>query len=183
MTTSPTTGLMRVGAWAAMAAGALRIATTFIPYEANAAPLETLYAIIDLGLVFGLIAIYLATADAVGVAGLLAFIVALSGLTSIVGPDAIMLGVDFYRIGALIFVLGLAGLAFQLLRAQTLRATATLWLLTLAASLASAFIPQAFLAAGLTLGAGYVLAGAFLLRARKAVRRPLSPPKHAYPEC
>lgn len=163
MTATPAVGLMRFGAWAAMAAGVLRIASTFIPYEANSAPLETLYAIIDLGLVFGLIAIYLATAGAVGRIGLLAFVVALSGVTSIVGPDTVTFGVDLYRIGALVFVLGLGVLALQFFRARILRAAAALWLLTLASSLASAFISQAFLAAGLTLGAGYVLAGMFLL--------------------
>ncbi len=163
MIATPAVGLMRFGAWAAMAAGVLRIASTFTPYEANSAPLETLYAIIDLGLVFGLIAICLSTADIVGRIGLLAFIVALSGLASIVGPDTVTFGLDLYRIGALVFVLGLGVLALQLLRARILRAAAALWLLTLASSLASAFIPQAFLAAGLTLGAGYVLAGVFLL--------------------
>lgn len=163
MIATPAVGLMRFGAWAAMAAGALRIASTFIPYEASSAPLETLYAVIDLGLVFGLIAIYLATAEVVGRIGLLAFIVALSGVTSIVGPDTVIFDLDLYRIGALVFVLGLGVLALQLLRARILRAAAAFWLLTLASSLASAFIPQAFLAAGLTLGAGYVLAGVFLL--------------------
>jgi len=159
MIATPAVGLMRFGAWAAMAAGALRIASTFIPYEANSAPLETLYAIIDLGLVFGLIAIYLSAADIVGRIGLLAFIVALSGLASIVGPDVFQFGIDFYRVGALIFVAGLAVLAVQLLRAKTLRATATLWLATLAASLATPVFPQAFLAAGLALGASFLLAG------------------------
>ena len=163
-----TFGLMRFGAWAAILAGALRIASTLIPYEANSAPLETLYAVIDLGLMFGLIALYIATAEAAGRIGLAGFIVALTGIASIVGPDAIAFGVDLYRIGALVFVIGLAILSLQLLRARTLRASATFWIFTLASSLASPFLPQAFVAAGLTLGAGYILAGLSLLPEARA---------------
>ena len=79
-------GLVRFGAWAAVVAGFLRIASSFIPYEAGSAVLEALYGVIDLGLMFGLIAIYIASAEGIGFAGLAAFLVALAGLASIVGP-------------------------------------------------------------------------------------------------
>jgi hypothetical protein len=161
-----TTALVRVGATAAIVAGALRIVSTFIPYEPNSAGLETLYAVIDLGLMFGLVAVYLAAAEAVGIAGLGFFLVALAGVASIVGPDAPAFGIDFYRLGALVFVAGLAGLSVQLLRCALLRTSAALWLATLAASLAMTVIPQAFVVAGLAIGAGYLFAGVELIRAR-----------------
>ena len=61
--------------------------------------------------------------------------VALAGIASIVGPDAVAFGVDFYRIGALVFVSGLALLSALMLRAGVMRPVAVLWLATFAASL------------------------------------------------
>ena len=156
--------LVRVGAVAAMVGGGLRIVSTFIAYQADLAWLEALYAVIDLCLLVGLIAIYLANADAVGAPGLVAFLVALAGVASIVGPDAPAFGVDFYRIGALVFVAGLAGLSVMLLRTKRLRASAWLWSATLLAGLTASVWPPAFMASGLCLGAGYLLAGALIWR-------------------
>jgi hypothetical protein len=90
-----TAALVRVGAAAAVVAGALRIVSTFIPYEANSAGLEALYGVIDLCLMFGLVAVYVASAEAIGMAGLAFFLVALAGVASIVGPDAPAFGIDF----------------------------------------------------------------------------------------
>ena len=73
---SRTAELVRFGAVAAVVGGVLRIASTFIPYEANSAPLETLYGVIDLCLLFGLIAGYLAHAEAVVLVGRFAFLLA-----------------------------------------------------------------------------------------------------------
>jgi hypothetical protein len=98
---TPLAGLVRLGALAAVVAGALRIASTFIPYEAGSAPLETFYGVIDLGLMFGLMAVYAGNAGRVGAIGFAGFAVALAGIASIVGPDAPAFGVDFYRVGAL----------------------------------------------------------------------------------
>ncbi len=156
--------LVRVGAVAAIIGGVLRIASTFIPYQADLAWLEAFYGVIDVCLLMGLIAIYLSSADHVGTLGLVAFLVALAGVASIVGPDAPAFGIDFYRVGALVFVAGLAGLSAMLQRAGILRASAWLWITTLLAGLASSAWPQAFLASGLCLGAGYALAGMSMLR-------------------
>lgn len=163
-----TAGLARFGAAAAVVGGALRIVSSFVSFEANSASLEALYGVIDLSLLFGLLAIYIVSAEAVGVAGLGFFLTALAGLASIVGPDAQAFGIDFYRVGALVFVIGLAGLSVQLLRARRMTPSALLWIGTLAASLLSAALPQAFLAAGLLIGAGFVLAGVDMLRTRAA---------------
>lgn len=160
------TGLVRVGAVAAVIGGGLRIVSTFIPYEADSMMMEALYAVIDVCLMLGLIAVYLASAEAVGAIGLVAFLVALAGIASIVGPDAQAFGVDLYRIGALVFVAGLAGLAVQLLRARRMVASAGLWVATLAAALLTMAVPQAFVVSGLCLGAGYVLAGVGMLRGK-----------------
>jgi hypothetical protein len=163
-----TADLVRIGALAAIMAGALRIVSTAIPHEPDSAGLEALYGVIDLGLMFGLVAVYLATAEALGMAGLAFFLVALAGVASLVGPDAPAFGVDFYRAGALVFVAGLAGLSVQLLRAGLIRTSAALWLVTFAASLLMVIAPQTFVVAGLAIGTGYVIAGVELLRSHSA---------------
>ena len=162
-------GLVRFGAVAAVIGGGLRIVSSFVPYEAGSATLETLYGVIDLCLLFGLLAVYVASAEVVGMFGLAMFLVALAGVASIVGPDAQAFGIDFYRVGALVFVIGLAGLSVQLVRARRMMASAALWIATLVTSLASMALPQAFLAAGICIGAGYVAAGLSLLRERRVL--------------
>ena len=159
-------GLVRVGAVAAIIGGVMRIVSTFIPYQGDLAWLEALYGVIDLCLLVGLIGIYLTVAEVIGSFGLVAFLIALAGVASIVGPDAVAFGVDVYRVGALIFVVGLAGLSVGLWAAVVLRPSAALWCLTLIAGLASAAWPPAFLISGLALGAGYLLAGVSILRGR-----------------
>lgn len=161
---SRTRELIVFGALAAIVGGLLRIASTFIPYAADAAWLEALYGVIDLCLLFGVVGIYLAVTEELGLAGLALFLVTLAGVASIVGPDAPAFGIDFYRVGALVFVAGLAGLSVQMLRAGVMRASAALWIATLVFSLSSAIAPVAFMAAGLAIGAGFVAAGVDLLR-------------------
>lgn len=160
----PLAGLVRLGALASTVSGALRIASTFIPYQPESPALEALYGVIDIGLMFGLLALYLAKAERLGTAGLAAFVIAMAGIASIVGPDASMAGIDFYRIGALTFVGGLALLALVMLRAGVMRIVAALWLATFLSSLTASVWPPAFMAAGLLLGAGYILNGIALLR-------------------
>lgn len=160
----PYTGLVKLGALASTVSGALRITSTLIPYEPESAPLEVLYGVIDFGLMFGLVALYLAHAERLGTAGLAAFAIALTGVASIVGPDADMFGLDFYRLGALTFVSGLALLSAVMLRAHVMRLVAALWLTTFAASLATSIWPPASMIAGVLLGSGYVFAGISMLR-------------------
>lgn len=165
---SRTEGLVRLGAAAAILGGVLRVVSSFIPYNADSLALETLYGVIDLSLLFGLLAVYISSAEPIGLAGLGAFVVATAGLSSIVGPDDNAFGIDFYRLGAIVFVVGLAGVSVQLLRNRTLIVSALLWLATLAASLLALVLTQAFAVAGMCLGAGFAIAGIDILRLREA---------------
>ena len=171
-----TQGLVRFGAAAAVAGGALRIASIFVPWQAEQAWLEAFYGVIDLCLLFGLLGVYLAHAEKLGVAGLVTFAVALAGLASIVGPDAQMFGVDFYRVGALVFLAGLAGLSVQMLLKRVLALSAVLWIAALVSSLAGAAFqaPLAIMGAGILLGAGYVVAGLGILRPRLSADAPVA---------
>jgi len=160
--------LLRVSGIAALVGGALRIASTFTPYAPENAGLEAFYALIDACLLFGLLGVYAAYAGALGRIGFAGFVIAALGLASIVGPDATTFGVDWYAIGAGVFVAGLALLSVQMLRARVMAGAALAWLGAFASALAVPLTPYAFMSAGLLLGLGYVLAGFALRRLDQA---------------
>jgi hypothetical protein len=162
---TPTAGLAAFGAVCAVVGGGLRIASTFIPWAPASPWLETLYGVIDIGLLFGLIAVYLRTAERIGMVGLFFFVVSLAAEASIVGPVAVMFGIDFYQVGCAVLLVGLLGLSVQMLRVGVLRIPAGLWL----ASAVSGFGANAtgsklgVLAAGAVLGVGFLCAGVLIL--------------------
>ena len=146
--------------------GALRIVAAFIPYDPAVVWLEALYAACDLGMMFGLIAVYVAVAEQLGIAGMATFAVALAALASIVGPDAPAFGVDFYRAGAAVFALALAAFAVTLLVARRLTLASVLWITCAAFGLVASATGNApaFVGAGLALGAGFIVAGVTVFR-------------------
>lgn len=153
------------GAFCALVGGGLRIVTAFVPYHSGSALLETAYAIVDLGMLFGLIAVGLATSEALGRIGFAFWAIALAALASIVGPDAQAFGIDFYRLGAGIFIVALGAMAGVLLWRRALRAASASWLAGAAFGLlAGTGSAIAFVAAGVALGAGFVTAGIALRR-------------------
>jgi hypothetical protein len=148
--------LLRLGAGAAVLGGGLRIAAAFIPYTPESPALETLYAIIDIALLFGLTAIYANESESLGWPGLIAFIVAFAGLASIVGPDATMFGVHWYQAGAAVTALGMFAFSTTLLAARRLALPALCWLAVPVVALITP-APVAFQAAGVLFGLGFVL--------------------------
>ncbi len=153
--------LVALGATCAVLGGALRILAAFIPYAPNAPGLEALYGVIDVCLLLALLGLFLREEAGMGTAFLSAFVVAFVGLASIVGPDATQFGIDFYQLGSLVFVVGLALMSTLLLRRRRLILPALLWLGTAASTAAVAVTasPIAFILAGVTLGAGFMVAG------------------------
>ncbi|MBL8560490.1 MAG: hypothetical protein JNM47_17345 [Hyphomonadaceae bacterium] len=150
---------MRVLLLAGAAGGALRMASAFVPYEPESIRLESLYAAIDVALLLGLVGIHQQAASRTGAAGLAFFALSVAALASIVGPDPTMFGVDFYRVGASVFALALAGFAVTLLVARVHAITAVLWIAcAVSGVLAATGSPLAFMIAGLALGAGFVAA-------------------------
>jgi hypothetical protein len=125
-----------------------------LPYAPNSVPLELFYAAIDSGLLLGLLAAYLGTAERTGHLGFGAFLIALLGIASILGPSSL----GYYLIGASIFVGGLALFALALLRAHVLRLPAVLWLASAAAGTVVTATANAalFSVSGVLLGLGYV---------------------------
>jgi hypothetical protein len=159
------TGLIRLGALGAILGGSLRIAAAFIPYDPVLGWLELLYAAIDIGLLFGLIAIYLTYAEKLGAGGLALFALALAALASIIGPDSHAFGTDWYLLGAGVFLAGLAGLALLLLWHGLARGPASCWIAAFGVGLLtlSGSASWAIMVSGVSLGLGFVLAGQALL--------------------
>ena len=160
---------IRLGAYGAVFGGALKIIAAFIPYSPQSVILELLYAMIDAGLLLGLIAVFLVGASVVGGLGLASFVIALLALASIIGPEAEMFGVDFYYWGGSVFSLGLVVLSIQLLRGQKFALAAGCWITSAATGLLLSWIGStfAFLAAGVVLGVGFLVAGCELLKRSK----------------
>ena len=70
-----------------MLAGALRIISSFVPYNAASVPLECFYLLIDVCLLLGLLSLYFYQHEQVGRVGFAGFLPALIGAASIIGPD------------------------------------------------------------------------------------------------
>ncbi|HAH10125.1 MAG TPA: hypothetical protein DCL48_08495 [Alphaproteobacteria bacterium] len=165
---SPQT-LFGLGAGAAILGGGLRIAAALIPYTPQSPVLEVLYAVIDLSLLFGLVAIYLRVAPALGWPGLLAFAVSGAGLASIVGPDTEMFGIDWYQMGATGSALGLAGLSVVMVLAGRRIGPSIMWLAVLPMAVFAPG-PVANIAPGVLFGLGFVWAGLSDLSATRSER-------------
>jgi hypothetical protein len=154
--------LLRISAYLAILGGGLRIATAFVQWTPVGVPLEALYLVIDLALLFGLMGIYLAHHRRLGVLGLAGFAVAAAGLAFIAAPSQIKFGIGSYYTGVLIIAGGLALLSLQMLRQRIMVLAGAFWLASIAAGAAGAaagFPEQGFIVAGVLFGLGFVSAG------------------------
>ncbi len=160
------TRLVAGGAWTGAVGGGLRILAGFIPHVPDQPWLELLYGVIDIGMLFGLFAAWLFTAELVGAIGLGGFVVALTGLASIVGPDSEAFGIDFYLLGAAVFMLGLMVFAIQLVRHRVLAWAGRLWLVAASSAIIFALTAStpALIVSGVSLGLGYIAAARAMVR-------------------
>lgn len=159
------TALIRLSGAAALTGGGLRVAAAFIPYVPGVAWLEGFYAVIDACLLIGLIGIYLSVSDRVGRLGLAGFIIAAIGQGSIIGPDAVQFGIDFYLAGSVVLLAGLTLLSAAMFGVKAMRSVALLWLSAVGMAVASTIFGEvAILAAGAMLGGGFAVAGAATLK-------------------
>src|SRR5690606_10959252 len=93
--------LIRLAALSSILAGAMRTVASFIPYTSDSVPLELLYLVIDISLLFAMIGIYAREHAQTGITGFSGFVLAVAGAASIVGPDGTLGGIDLYSVGAL----------------------------------------------------------------------------------
>ncbi len=169
-----TADAVRLAGAAAALGGALRVAAAFIPLVPGDLELELLYFVIDVALLFGLIGIYAAECERLGWLGLIGFVVAATGLASIVGPDTDIAGIDIYATASAIISIGLSILAVALLLCGRLpRWIPALWIASLLAGIAASVLPDtaqtAVLIASVLFALGFLGAGVALF-ARPAAR-------------
>jgi hypothetical protein len=161
--------LFRLSGFAAILGGGARIASALLQLDDPVAR-EWLYAGIDILLVFGLIGIYVARADRLGLLGLTSFIIAMAGFSFIGGPDADVLGFSTYEQGAAVIAIAMAGFSIAWLRAGERPWSAPLcWFASVLAVGVLGRLPApapdfSFMLAGTLFGAGFIGAGLPLLR-------------------
>ncbi|NVJ98704.1 MAG: hypothetical protein HWE25_11160 [Alphaproteobacteria bacterium] len=157
----------RFFAHASILAGTARMVLAFVPWQNDSLFLQTVAALIDIGFLAGLLGLYLSLAGRVDgplrLVQTTGFFLGFVGIASIVGPDAVMFGVDFYALGGGVALLGLTLLSTSWLVAGIGPRAATIcWLGTFLLALATPFHPQAFAAMGFLFGAGFLCAGLWL---------------------
>lgn len=157
--------LFRLAGAAAVLGGAMRIATSFVPWDGSAS-IEAVAFAVDVLLLFGLMGIYVAHRAALGWFGLAAFVLAQTGIASIVGPDTQAFGIDTYQAGVAAISIGLALLSAAMLTKRIDVAAAISWIASLIVGAGAGFIGQAvmgFHIGGILFGLGFVAAGVSLL--------------------
>jgi hypothetical protein len=161
--------LLRLAGASAVIGGALRVAAAFITPEPGSTTLELLYFVIDLALLFGLFGIYASQYDGLGWLGLIGFVIAMTGLASIVGPDSDVVGINIYATATAVLGIGLAIMSVaMLLYSEMPRWIPALWIGSLLAGIAATTLPvrpqAAFLFAGVLFALGFLGAGVTLIR-------------------
>lgn len=159
---------IRVCGAAAIAGGALRIAEAYLATTNAVRAQQVAYLITDIFLALGLCGIYASLHKILGLVGLLAFLVSLAGLLVVRASALFPVGAGAYLIGATITLVGTVGLGTVLLaRSAFPHAGPVLWIASLVVGLAGMApgAPAWFVAlAGVIFGAGFIAAGAALLR-------------------
>lgn len=161
--------LFRAAGAAALAGGALRIASS-LPLLEDPTALESLYTAIDVLLLFGVIGIYLARAERLGLLGFASFGVAVAALSFIGGPDADPFGFSTYQEGAAALAIAMVGLSIAWLRVRERPLLPPLlWFASVIAAGVLAMLPAplpnyGLMAAGVLFGAAFMSAGWDLLR-------------------
>jgi len=169
--------LIRLGAIAALLGGTLRFGSSFIPWVEGSVPLETLYFVTDVALLFGLFAIYLARADRMGLLGLVGFVIAAVGQAAIIGPDHVPFGIDVYGVGVQLIVGGLFLLGIDLVRKGAYPAwVAGFWIAVPFVSLGLGVLDPTpygwgYFLGGILFSLGFFAAGLTLLRTTMPTRR------------
>lgn len=147
---------------AAILGGVLRLGANFFPWRPGDPFLEALAAAIDLLLIFGFMGFYCKNASRLGTAGLTGFVISISGLAFITGPDGVFHGIDIYQTGVAIIGAGLVIFSLSLLVNATALPAATAWIGAAAAQTAGWALnaPQTgFFAAGILFAFGFVFVG------------------------
>jgi hypothetical protein len=159
--------LLQVLGAAAVVGGVLRTASAFITWDASNPRIEALAFVVDVSVLFGLMGVYFAHRERLGWLGFGAFVIAETGIASIVGPDTVAFGIDTYLAGVHAIAVGLALLGVQMLvRRAGPAAAAICWILSPVVGLGGGAIGQGelgFFLGGILFALGFVAAGVSLV--------------------
>lgn len=152
----------------AIVGGLLKVFLAFVRAADDQDLLQALHVLADLGLVLGLVGIYMLFRDRFSLAGHAGFLLALMGLSFIAGPQAAIYGVSAYKIGFPVLCLGLALLAVgQLIVSGHPKLAPSVVIAGVLISLLRVdFLPllNGQIAGGVLLGTGFILYGAYMIR-------------------
>jgi hypothetical protein len=166
--------LVRVGAAAAIIAGLLRAVTAVAPAAGSEVERQSVYFIIDVLLLFGVLATYAQHHTALGRSGAGAFLITVTGLLLVRSSRAVP-GVDLYPVGATSVVFGWVVLGFTWWKwshgSLMVPLLLVLSLLLGAASQVGGRAATLFAASGVLFGAAMVEVGRQLLLTVAAVSR------------
>jgi hypothetical protein len=166
--------LERIGAVAAVAGGALRLADDFLPVlHVPNGSLELAYFATDVLLLLGAFSFFARNASQLGWVGVAGFLVFFVGILLVRSPQ-IGSALGGYRSAAAIALVGIVVLGLAMLRARVARLAAFLWSAALGAGIAGSvgFQPAlALLVSGSLFALGFITVGA---RELKALNGPAS---------
>jgi hypothetical protein len=155
------TNLIRLGGIAAIIAGILRGVNSFLPSSIPVVPLELLYLLTDIFLLFGIMGLYAFQHQESKLWGFSGFLLTIIGIAVI--RTRVIAEVNMYAIGALIFAAGLSLLAIGSWIAHQLpRWVPIVWILSTIIGFIGYFIPGfslLFVVSGVLFGVGFMSAG------------------------
>jgi len=148
-----------------MIGGLLRVISSFIPVSEDPDLLQLLYVITDLGLVQGIVGVYLIERKSLSNSGHMGFAITLCALSFISGPEAEIYGVSAYEIGSL--PIGLGILMFSIAQLQSgsgHKKGAYVLIGSIVVGVLSILFPsfpQLFVFSGFLFGIGFFINGAY----------------------
>jgi len=151
---------------ASIVAGLLRVSTSFldyiIDYSSAAEMIEVLYIVTDILLVLGLVGFYSVYRQRLFWLGHLGFVIAISSIAFIAGPETEIFGTSVYQVGSPMIGVGLLLLSINLISAKLCELVVPISLVaSIVIGLTSTILGSSFLFAitGVAFGVGFVFLG------------------------
>ncbi len=155
------TTLIRLSGLAAVLAGILRAANSFLPTDASGGAISILYLLTDLFILFGIFGMYGFQHQESGLWGFFGFLLATIGIVII--RTGTLDGVSLYSIGALTFSIGLSLFAVGSWRARKLpKWVSSFWLFSVIVGIFGYFVAgfsPLFILSGVIFGIAFAGAG------------------------
>jgi len=157
--------LVRLAAIAAVLCGVLRIGDAFLSGFGTQFQ-QLAYFVTDAMLIFGLCGIYFSRSNRLGFPGLFGFVLAITGILMVRSAALSIFGLSAYLVGAAVTLLGVDLISLvMLIRGVFSKLVPALWIASLALGVVGLFgaaVSWAVPLAGITFGAGFIVAGILL---------------------